>query len=179
MHTTLFYHCSTPPSFSNLFTLIQNVHNYNTRLSSREINLLYSLYSKNNRKFGLKYKVPFTWNSVDDIIKESSKRNFLSKTSRHSFLKLSFEIRFSQTFRDVFNLLFLHHDDFKYSILYNLCVCVQICNDIFSFLIFFNRKNNSKVLYMELQARLVDCDYICSPRTHAIYPFNFYKSLTA
>ena len=61
MHTALFmfdfYHNTIPSSFSNFFTLIQNVNNYNTRLSSSSAYYTPAIRT-NYGKFSLRYQGP-------------------------------------------------------------------------------------------------------------------------
>ena len=72
MHTALFmfdfYNNTISSSFSNFFTSIRKVHNYNTRLS-------------------LRYQGPLTWNSIDHDTKEINHRKIFQQNSKAQFLK--------------------------------------------------------------------------------------------
>ena len=73
MHTALFmfdfYHNTIPSSFSNFFTSIRKVHNYNKRLYSSSAYYTPAIRT-NYGKFSLRYQVPLTWNSIDHNTKE-------------------------------------------------------------------------------------------------------------
>ena len=90
MHTVLFmfdfYNNTIPSSFSNFFTSIRKVYNYNTRLS-----LSLAFYTPairtNYGKFSLRYQGPLTWNSIDRNTKEINHRNFFKQKIKAQFLK--------------------------------------------------------------------------------------------
>ena len=60
-----------PSIFSNFFTPVRNVHNYNTRLASKSSFVLPSART-NYRIFSLKFQGPKTWNSIDESLKSCS-----------------------------------------------------------------------------------------------------------
>ena len=73
-----FHNHILPTNFNSFFTPVNQVHNYNTRLSS---NYSYSL-SKPRTNYGLfniRYQGPVIWNSLDISLKSSSLSTFKSK----------------------------------------------------------------------------------------------------
>ena len=70
-----FHYCMLPPPFDNFFKPVKNVHNYNTRLASR--NTYYSYQPRTNYgKFSLRSQSPKTWNLIEDSLKKLSKSSF-------------------------------------------------------------------------------------------------------
>ena len=67
-----------PSIFSNFFTPVRNVHNYNTRLASKSSFVLPSART-NYRIFSLKFQDPKTWNSIDESLKSCSISAFKKK----------------------------------------------------------------------------------------------------
>ena len=90
MHTALFmfnfYNNTIPSSFSNFFTSIRNVHNYNTRLSSSSAFYTPAIRT-NYGKFSLRYQGPLTWNSIDHNTKEINHRKIFKQKFKAQFLK--------------------------------------------------------------------------------------------
>ena len=90
MHTALFmfdfYNNTIPSSFSNFFTSIRKVHNYNTRLSSSSAYYTPAIRT-NYGKFSLRYQGPLTWNSIDHNTKEINHRKIFKKKIKAQFLK--------------------------------------------------------------------------------------------
>ena len=73
-----------PSIFSNFFTPVRNVHNYNTRLASKSSFVLPSART-NYRIFSLKFQGPKTWNSIDESLKTCS----ISAFKKNSKISLS------------------------------------------------------------------------------------------
>ena len=67
-----------PSIFSNFFTPVRNVHNYNTRLASKSSLVLPSART-NYRIISLKFQGPKTWNSIDESLKSCSISAFKKK----------------------------------------------------------------------------------------------------
>ena len=90
MHTALFmfdfYNNTIPSSFSNFFTSIRKVHNYNTRLSSSSAYYTPAIRT-NYGKFSLRYQGPLTWNSIDHNTKEINHRKIFKQKIKAQFLK--------------------------------------------------------------------------------------------
>ena len=90
MHTALFmfdfYNNTIPSSFSNFFTSIRKVHNYNTRLSSSSAYYTPAIRT-NYGKFSLRYQGPLTWNSTDHNTKEINHRKIFKQKIKAQFLK--------------------------------------------------------------------------------------------
>ena len=90
MHTALFmfdfYNNTIPSSFSNFFTSIRKVHNYNTRLSSSSAYYTPAIRT-NYGKFSLRYQGPLTWNSIDHNTKEINHHKIFKQKSKAQFLK--------------------------------------------------------------------------------------------
>ena len=119
MHTALFmfdfYHNSIPSSFSNFFTSIRKVRFYNTRLSSSSAYSSFSTHAiirTNYGKFSLRYLIiKDHLRGIPLIIVQKKLLNltakFSNKKSRHSFLKLTSEIRVSQNFKRHYQTLVL------------------------------------------------------------------------
>lgn len=70
-----FHYCMLPPPFDNFFKPVKNVHNYNTRLASRNTYYLYQPRT-NYGKFSLRSQGPKTWNLIEDSLKKLSKSSF-------------------------------------------------------------------------------------------------------
>ena len=60
------------------FTHVKNIHNYNTRLASRNTFYINPVRT-NYGKFGLRFQGPKTWNSTEDNLKNMSKSTFKNK----------------------------------------------------------------------------------------------------
>ena len=73
-----------PSIFSNFFTPVRNVHNYNTRVASKSSFVLPSART-NYRIFSLKFQGPKTWNSIDESFKSCS----ISASKKNSKISLS------------------------------------------------------------------------------------------
>jgi hypothetical protein len=83
IYTALFVHQYSngklPEAFNDFFSLIQNQHNYNTRLASRST---YSLppARTNFGKFRIRFRVAQIWNEIDEsTLKTLSKLTFKHK----------------------------------------------------------------------------------------------------
>ena len=102
MHTALFmfdfYNNTIPSSFSNFFTSIRKVHNYNTRLSSSSAYYTPAIRT-NYGKISLRYQGPLTWNPLIIIQRKLITAKFLNRKSRHSFLKLASKSSVSQNYK--------------------------------------------------------------------------------
>ena len=81
-----FYNNTIPSSFSNFFTSIRKVHNYNTRLSSSSAYYT-PVIRTNYGKFSLRYQGPLTWNSIDHNTKEINHRKISKEKIKAQFLK--------------------------------------------------------------------------------------------
>ena len=81
-----FYHNTILSPFSNFFTSIRKVHNYNTRLSSSSAYYT-STIRTNYGKFSLRYQGPLTWNSIDHNTKEVNYRKIFEQKIKSQFLK--------------------------------------------------------------------------------------------
>ena len=77
------YHSGKPlSSFNSFFKHVKAVHDYNTRLASR--NTFYIDIARTNYgKFSLRFHGPRTWNSIDDKMKTLSKSSFKSKIAEN------------------------------------------------------------------------------------------------
>ena len=76
-----------PSIFSNFFTPVRNVHNFNTRLASKSSFVLPSART-NYRIFSLKFQGPKTWNSIDESLKSCSISAFKKKTQKSLYQPL-------------------------------------------------------------------------------------------
>ena len=73
-----FHNQLLPSVFSNFFTPVRNIHNYNTRLASKSSFALPSSRT-NFGIFSIKFQGPKTWNSIDESLKSSTFSVFKKK----------------------------------------------------------------------------------------------------
>ena len=73
-----FYKNLFPPIFSNFFTSVRNIHNYNTRLASKTSFALPTSRT-NYGIFSLRFQGPKTWNNIDESLKHCSLTLFKMK----------------------------------------------------------------------------------------------------
>ena len=73
-----FHNSLLPPTFSSFFTQSSNIHNHNTRSSSKQSYFLPSART-NYGKYNIRYQGPIVWNSIDNLIKSTSLRQFKTK----------------------------------------------------------------------------------------------------
>ena len=104
-----------PSIFSNFFTPVRNVHNYNTRLASKSSFVLPSART-NYRIFSLKFQGPKTWNSIDESLKSCSISAFKKKTQKSLYQPI---------LNNLFLFLALTNTPI-YPTSYIFCVCVRV-----------------------------------------------------
>ena len=105
-----------PSIFSNFFTPVRNVHNYNTRLASKSSFVLPSART-NYRTFSLKFHGPKTWNSIDESLKSCSISAF-KKTQKSLYQPI---------LNNLFLFLALTNTPIYPATSYIFCVCVCVC----------------------------------------------------
>ena len=115
-----FYRKLLPSIFSNFFTPVRNVHNYNTRLASKSSFVLPSART-NYRIFSLKFQGPKTWNSIDESLKSCSIPAFKKKNQKSLYQSIL-----------VLNNLFLflaltNTPIYPTSYIFCVCVCACVC----------------------------------------------------
>ena len=106
-----------PSIFSNFFTPVRNVHNYNTRLASKSSFVLPSART-NYRIFSLKFQGPKTWNSIDESLKSCSISAF-KKTQKSLYQPILNNLFLFLALTNIYS--YLPHQ------LYFLCVCLSVC----------------------------------------------------
>ena len=70
-----FHNHLLPDAFSNFFTPISSVHNYNTRLASKSSYVIPKSRT-NYGKFSIGFQGAKVWNSIDESLKRTSFRVF-------------------------------------------------------------------------------------------------------
>ena len=102
MHTALFmfdfYNNTIPSSFSNFFTSIRKVHNYNIRHSLSSAFYTPAIRT-NYGKFSLRYQEPLRGVPLIIVQRKLITAKFLNRKSRYSFLKLTSKIRVPQNYK--------------------------------------------------------------------------------
>ena len=79
------YHCgSLPPAFDSFYTRVSEVHKYNTRLASKKSYQVPPART-NYAKFSIRFQGPKIWNSLNEELKNNSKKSLKDKLKR-SFL---------------------------------------------------------------------------------------------
>ena len=73
-----FHNSLLPPTFSSFFTQSSNIHNHNTRSSSKQSYFLPSART-NYGKYNIRFQGPMVWNSIDNLIKSTTLRQFKTK----------------------------------------------------------------------------------------------------
>ena len=106
-----------PSIFSNFSTPVRNVHNYNTRLSSKSSFVLPSART-NYRIFSLKFQGLKTWNSIDESLKSCSISVKKKKTQKSLHQPI---------LNNLFLFLALTNTPIYLTSYILLCVCVSVC----------------------------------------------------
>ena len=70
-----YHNGNLPATFNNIFKQVTSVHNYNTRLASRNTYYIDKIRT-NYGKFSLRFQGPKAWNDIDDKYKTLSKSSF-------------------------------------------------------------------------------------------------------
>ena len=63
-----YHNGNLPATFNNIFKQVTSVHNYNTRLASRNTYYIDKIRT-NYGKFSLRFQGPKAWNDIDDKYK--------------------------------------------------------------------------------------------------------------
>ena len=67
-----------PSVFSNFFTPVRSIHNYNTRLASKS-SVALPISHTNYGIFSIRFQGPNVWNSIDESFKSTSLAVFKKK----------------------------------------------------------------------------------------------------
>ena len=70
-----FHENNLPPVFHDFFTPVSSVHNYNTRLASKDSYYI-SKVRTNYGKFNIRYVAAKVWNSIDETFKSKRRSQF-------------------------------------------------------------------------------------------------------